>query len=528
MSKITRALVSVSDKMGIVEFVSALQKRGVEILSTGGTAKVLADAGLQVIDVAKYTNSPEMLNGRVKTLHPKIHGGILGRRDDETHVEQMIENDIGLIDMVVVNLYPFEATVAKSDCSLEDAIENIDIGGPAMIRSAAKNHEHVAVVTDSADYNSIISEMDANNGTLTAATKFKFAKKAFATTARYDSAIINYLTKLDDSKKTLEWPSDLGLSFKLVQPLRYGENPHQRAAFYGEFGTITEPSIANACQIQGKELSYNNIMDADAVIEIVRGLTGNSFASVIVKHANPCGAAISEKSLSDAFLKSRECDPVSSFGGIIGFNQSVDENTAKLLADSFYEVVVAPSFDESALLILSKKKNLRLLAVGGLDKKLPSQGYSLRKVVGGLLVQDRDVTEENVHNSKIVTKRMPTEDEWKALDFAWRICKFVKSNAIVYATKDQILGVGAGQMSRVDSSKIAAIKMNETHLNKLKPIVVASDAFFPFRDGIDAAANAGATAVIQPGGSIKDEEVIAAANERDMAMLFTGVRHFRH
>lgn len=524
MNKVKRALISVSDKTGVADFAKSLHERGVEILSTGGTAKALRDAGVPVIDVSDYTGSPEILDGRLKTLHPKIHGGLLGRRGDRKHVEEMEANDIGQIDLVAVNLYPFEATIAKPNCTFEDAIENIDIGGPTMIRAAAKNHEDVASVVDPADYGTIIEEMDANGGAVTAGTKLRLAKKVFATTARYDVAIISHLSGMDEKGAKLDMPTNLGMTYELVQPLRYGENPHQKAAFYREPAGCNEPSLVNAKQLQGKELSYNNIMDADAVIEMVKEFTDSDFAAVVVKHANPCGAAISSKSLADAFAEALECDPISAFGGIIGLNRTVDEETANLMKDTFFEVIAAPAFDDKALAVFKKKKNLRLLDVPGLGEKSTPEGVSLRKVVGGLLVQERDTSRENVRDAKVVTKRQPTEEEWRSLEFAWRISKHVKSNAIVYAKGDRTVGIGAGQMSRVDSSRIAVMKSR----SDLAGSVIASDAFFPFRDGVDAAAKAGATAVVQPGGSIRDEEVIAAADENDMAMVFTGVRHFRH
>ncbi|MFH1829385.1 MAG: bifunctional phosphoribosylaminoimidazolecarboxamide formyltransferase/IMP cyclohydrolase [Pseudomonadota bacterium] len=524
MNKVKRALISVSDKTGLVEFAKSLHDRGVEILSTGGTAKALRDAGIPVIDVSEYTGSPEILNGRLKTLHPKIHGGLLGKRNDPKHLEQMKQNDISPIDLVVVNLYPFEETIAKQGCTFEDAIENIDIGGPTMIRAAAKNYEDVASVIDPIDYDVIIGEMDANDGALTSGTKFRLAKKVFAATAQYDCAIASYLSKRSDGGHELDMPEIFGETYELVQKLRYGENPHQKAAFYREVKSLSEPSLVGARQLQGRELSYNNIMDADAVLDMVKEFAGNDFAAVIVKHANPCGAAISDKSLADAFAKALECDPVSAFGGIIGLTQTVDEEAALLIKETFFEVIAAPSFDAKACEILKAKKNLRLLEVPGLGETPSTEGWNMRKVMGGLLVQERDTSSESVRDAKIVTKRAPTGEEWASLDFAWRICKHVKSNAIVYAKEGRTIGIGAGQMSRVDSAKIAVMKARSS----LKGSVVASDAFFPFRDGVDAAAEAGATAVVQPGGSKRDDEVIAAADEHNMAMVFTGIRHFKH
>jgi len=524
MNKIRRALISVSDKTGVVEFARALHERGVEILSTGGTAKALREAKIPVMDVADYTGSPEILDGRLKTIHPKIEGGLLGRRGDPRHVKEMEANGIGPIDLVAVNLYPFEATVARPGCTFEDAIENIDIGGPTMIRAAAKNYEDVASVVDAADYRTVIEEMDANGGALTRETKLRLAKKVFSTTARYDSAIISYLSGTDEKGAALGMPTGVGMTYELVQPLRYGENPHQKGAFYREPAGSSEPSLVNARQVQGKELSYNNIMDADAVIGMVGELAESKFAAVVVKHANPCGAAVSDKSLADAFAQALECDPISAFGGIIGLSRTLDGETANLIKETFFEVIAAPSFDGAALEILKKKKNLRLIEVPGLGEPFTPSGWNLRKVVGGLLLQERDLSRESVRDSKVVTKRRPTEEEWRDLDFAWRIAKHVKSNAIVYAKGGRTLGIGAGQMSRVDSSRIAVMKSR----SDLAGSAVASDAFFPFRDGVDAAAKAGATAVVQPGGSVRDEEVIAAADEHDMAMVFTGVRHFRH
>jgi phosphoribosylaminoimidazolecarboxamide formyltransferase/IMP cyclohydrolase len=524
VNKIRRALISVSDKTGVVAFARALSERGVEILSTGGTAKALRDADIAVIDVSAYTGSPEILDGRLKTLHPKIHGGLLGRRGDAKHVEEMKQNDIGPIDLVAVNLYPFEATIAKPGCTFEDAVENIDIGGPTMIRAAAKNHEDVASVVDPSDYEAIIAEMDEHDGALTAGTKLRLAKKVFAATARYDSAIITYLSGIGEEGEKREMPAHIGMTYELVQPLRYGENPHQKAAFYRETATCDEPAIVNSLQLQGKELSYNNIMDADAVIEMVKEFSDDEAAAVIVKHANPCGAAVSTISLADAFAKALECDPVSAFGGIIGLNRALDAATAELMKDTFFEVIAAPAFDDAALALFAKKKNLRLIEVPGLGGPSTPAGLNLRKVVGGLLVQDRDISREEVRAAKVVTKRTPTDEEWANLVFAWRICKHVKSNAIVYAKDARTLGIGAGQMSRVDASKLAVMKARAS----LAGSALASDAFFPFRDGVDAAAEAGATSVVQPGGSIRDEEVIAAADEHGMAMVFTGMRHFRH
>ena len=553
MNKIKRALISVSDKTGVVEFAAELSKMGVEIISTGGTAKALRDAKVPVIEISDYTGFPEILDGRLKTLHPKIHGGILGIRENKKHAEEMAKNGVEPIDLIVVNLYPFEATVAKSGCTFEEAIENIDIGGPTMLRAAAKNHHDVAVVCDPSDYAPIIKEMKEKDGAVSAETKFRLAKKVFAHTARYDSAIITHLSRLDDGKKILEMPDVVGFTFEKMQDLRYGENPHQKAAFYRDPAGTKEPCVANAKQLHGKELSYNNIMDSDATIEMVGEFSDSPFAAVIVKHANPCGVAISKTSLADAFAKALVCDPVSAFGGIIGLNRTLDEATAKAISETFFEVIVVPSYEAKALDILKQKKNIRLLEVPGLGTlplckgeagggrstlpfpPLQREGITLRKVVGGVLVQDRDTSREDVRASKVVTKRAPSEEEWEALKFAWHVCKHVKSNAIVYTSAERTLGIGGGQTSRVDAAKIAAIKMHAllhqaSHESRVTShgIVVASDAFFPFRDGVDAAAEAGATAAIQPGGSIRDEEVIKAADEHNMAMVFTGVRHFRH
>jgi phosphoribosylaminoimidazolecarboxamide formyltransferase/IMP cyclohydrolase len=535
MARIRRALISVSDKTGIVEFAGELSKMGIEIISTGGTSKALRDASIPVTEISKYTGSPEILEGRLKTLHPKIHGGILGIRDNAGHLKEMEENGIEPIDLVVVNLYPFEKTVARADAAFEEAIENIDIGGPAMLRSAAKNHHDVAVVCDPSDYKSVLKELKDTKGELSKETKFCLAKKVFAHTAHYDCAIITYLSQFDDSLMKQTHPSVIGFVYEKIQDLRYGENPHQHAAFYRDKNSVPGPSIVNAKQIHGKELSYNNIMDADAAIEMAMEYAAEPFAVIIVKHANPCGAAVSNFSLSDAYSKALACDPVSAFGGIIAVNKPVDEPAAKAISETFFEVIVAPGFDDKARNILAQKKNIRLLLIPDIAAPAGGGGLSLRKVSGGLLLQDRDISREEVRNSKVVTKRSPTEEEWKALQFAWRICKHVKSNAIVYADSDRTLGIGAGQTSRVDSAKIAAERMRSflqrtSHESRITShvIVVASDAFFPFRDGVDEAAKAGATAVIQPGGSIKDNEVIAAADEHGMAMVFTGVRHFKH
>ena len=518
MAKITRALISVSDKRGIIEFSKVLARHGVEILSTGGTAKLLREAGLTVKDVSEFTGFPEMLDGRVKTLHPKVHGGLLGMRSNPEHVAKMKEHGIENIDMVVVNLYPFEATVAREGCHLEDAIENIDIGGPTMLRSAAKNYPDVTVLVDSADYVTIVDEMRDNDGAVSAKTNFGLAVKVFQHTAAYDGAISNYLgSRLTDEIQ--EYPPTYTLQVKKVQDLRYGENPHQTAAFYVE-SDISEPCVSNALQFQGKELSFNNIIDLDAAIETVKEFEHS--AAVIIKHTNPCGVALADSPLT-AYLKARECDPVSAFGGIVGFNRTVDADTARELTSTFLEAVIAPGYTDEALDIFTAKKNVRVMQVPLLDSYTP-KGYDLKRVTGGLMIQSRDLGMINAVDCRVVTERSPSPSEYEALDFAWRVCKHVKSNAIVFSNRDQTVGIGAGQMSRVDSSKIAIQKaLLPTH-----GTVLASDAFFPFRDGVDAAAEAGVTAIIQPGGSVRDEEVIKAANEQGIAMIFTNVRHFRH
>jgi phosphoribosylaminoimidazolecarboxamide formyltransferase/IMP cyclohydrolase len=516
--KIQRALISVSDKTGIVDFAKSLLRHGVEILSTGGTAQLLKLNGVVVTEVADYTGFPEMMEGRVKTLHPKVHGGILARRDKADHVAAMKEHAIPPIDMVVVNLYPFAQTVARPGCTLEDAIENIDIGGPAMVRAAAKNHEFVAVVTDPADYAPIAEKMKAGGGTLDFDLRYSLAAKAFSHTAEYDGMISNWLTSHDANGIAREFPDRFNVQLRLAQPLRYGENPHQSAAFYAE----REPApgtLARFTQLQGKELSYNNIADADAAWECCR--TFDVPACVITKHANPCGVAIANSPVA-AYRSAFRTDPTSAFGGIIAFNRPVDADTAEEVAQQFVEVVIAPAYDEAALAIFSAKKNVRLLAI---DMARDFNRHDFKRVGGGLLVQTTD--DFDVAELRIVTKRDPSKDEMSDLIFAFRVAKFVKSNAIVFARHGMTLGVGAGQMSRVDSSRIAAIKAKSAGLT-LRGSVVASDAFFPFRDGLDVLAKAGARAVIQPGGSMRDSEVIAAADEHGMAMVFTGMRHFRH
>jgi len=518
---IQRALISVSDKTGVAEFAGALARLGVHILSTGGTAKLLRDAGLDVTDVSDYTGFPEMMDGRVKTLHPKIHGGLLGRRglDDDVMRKHGIEN----IDLVVVNLYPFEQTVADPACSLGQAIENIDIGGPAMLRSAAKNHAAVTVVVDSADYGIVLDEMQQHGGAVSAETRARLAMKVFEHTARYDGAIANYLGSITIDGGRQKFPHTCSMQFLKVQDMRYGENPHQLAAFYREHYPL-EACIATARQVQGKELSYNNIGDTDAALECVKQY--GEPACVIVKHANPCGVAIGGDIVS-AYDRAYATDPTSAFGGIIAFNRPLDAHTARTILDrQFVEVIIAPAVNDDALPVLAAKKNVRVLACGewGLS---PAEGLDYKRVNGGLLVQDRDTGMVSDAQLKVVTKRAPTTQELDDLLFTWKVCKFVKSNAIVYGRDGQTIGVGAGQMSRVYSARIAAIKAADAGL-EVAGSVMASDAFFPFRDGLDSAAEAGVTAVIQPGGSMRDDEVIAAADEHGIAMVFTGMRHFRH
>ncbi len=516
---IRRALLSVSDKTGIVEFATALSSHGVELLSTGGTYALLRDNGLTVTEVSEYTGFPEMMDGRVKTLHPKVHGGILARRGQDDAV--MAEHDIKPIDMVVVNLYPFEATVAKPDCTLEDAIENIDIGGPTMVRAAAKNNAHVAIVVNAGDYEAILREIKENDGQLAQATRFDLAVKAYEHTAAYDSAIANYFGQQVPGGEA-DFPRSYNINMVKQQTMRYGENPHQRAAFYVE-PNPKEVGIATARQLQGKELSYNNIADTDAAQECVKQF--NAPACVIVKHANPCGVA-QAASIGEAYNLAFATDPESAFGGIIAFNRELDEATAKAIVErQFVEVIIAPTVSDAAAAAIAAKKNVRLLVCGQWGSPVAAMDY--KRVNGGLLVQDRDLGSVTAADVKIVSKIEPSPQQMQDLLFAWTVAKFVKSNAIVYAHNGQTVGVGAGQMSRVNSARIAAIKAEHAGL-EVKGSVMASDAFFPFRDGIDNAGKAGISAVIQPGGSIRDEEVIAAADEHGMAMVFTGMRHFRH
>ncbi|OBU10314.1 bifunctional phosphoribosylaminoimidazolecarboxamide formyltransferase/IMP cyclohydrolase [Morganella psychrotolerans] len=523
---IRRALLSVSDKTGIIEFAQALAARGVDLLSTGGTARLLSQAGLPVTEVSDYTSFPEMMDGRVKTLHPKVHGGILGRRGTDDEV--MAKHQIEAIDMVVVNLYPFAETVAKPGCTTEDAVENIDIGGPTMVRSAAKNHKDVAIVVKSSDYAAIIAEMDAGQHSLSFDTRFDLAIKAFEHTAAYDSMIANYFGQQvkpyhgDTTQPSGQFPRTLNLNFIKKQDMRYGENSHQNAAFYIE-ENIQEASISTAVQLQGKALSYNNIADTDAALECVKQFTQP--ACVIVKHANPCGVAVAP-SLLTAYDNAFKTDPTSAFGGIIAFNRELDAETASAIVErQFVEVIIAPSVAEDALPILAAKQNVRVLICGQWQN--PVAALDFKRVNGGLLVQDRDLGMVSGSDLQVVSKRQPTEQELKDALFCWKVAKFVKSNAIVYAKNDMTIGVGAGQMSRVYSAKIAGIKAGDEGL-EVAGCAMASDAFFPFRDGIDAAAAVGITCVIQPGGSIRDDEVIAAADEHNIAMIFTGMRHFRH
>ena len=523
---IKRALISVSNKIGVVEFARRLQNHQVEILSTGGTAKLLTSHGIKVIEVSDYTGFPEMMDGRVKTLHPKIHGGLLGRRGVDDDV--MARHGIGPIDLVVVNLYPFEQTVANPACTLEDAIENIDIGGPAMLRSSAKNHASVTVVVDAADYAIVLAEMDQHQGGVSGAMRYALAVKVFEHTARYDGAIANYFGALHDNGERELFPRTFNSQFIKAQDLRYGENPHQHAAFYVERSVVEhgrEASVATARQLQGKELSFNNIADTDAALECVKSFNEGP-ACVIVKHANPCGVALGN-SLLEAYDRAYKTDPTSAFGGIIAFNQALDAATAKVIIErQFVEVIVAPAVSDAALQVLATKVNVRVLVCGEWSHQRSAE-LDYKRVTGGLLVQDRDIGIISQGDLKVVTQRAPTEQEMCDLLFAWKTAKFVKSNAIVYCKDNMTIGIGAGQMSRVYSARIAAIKAADAGLI-VKGSVMASDAFFPFRDGLDSAAEVGITAVIQPGGSMRDQEVIDAANQHGIAMVFTGMRHFRH
>ena len=517
-AKIQRAILSVTDKTGLTEFAHKLSGMGVELISTGGTAKQLRDAGIAVKDISELTGFPEMLDGRVKTLHPKVHGGILHRREDQAHRAAVAEHGIQPIDMVVVNLYAFEKTASKPGVHFEELIENIDIGGPSMIRSAAKNFHDVAVVTSPADYDAIAEEMSKSHGVLSSETKWRLARKAFATTAAYDSAIASTLERVSANgnfalHQASGFPEALRLSFKKVTDLRYGENPHQKAAMYSD-GSST--GVANARQVQGKELSYNNIVDLQAAWDLAQEF--EEPVCTIIKHTNPCGTATG-KTLAEAYPRALECDPVSAFGGVIGVNRPVDSAAAEEMAKLFLEVIAAPSFEPAAIEKFSAKKNLRLVEITNSPQK-----WVLKNVSGGMLVQDADLHQLKESDLKVVTKRQPTAEEKRALLFAWKVCKHVKSNAILYARDGQTVGVGAGQMSRVDSCRLGAQKA----VLPLKGTVAASDAFFPFPDGVEEIARAGATAIIQPGGSVRDMEVIEAADRLGLAMIFTGVRHFRH
>jgi phosphoribosylaminoimidazolecarboxamide formyltransferase/IMP cyclohydrolase len=520
---IKQALISVSDKTGVLEFARALAAMNVKLLSTGGTAKLLAEHGLAVTEVADYTGFPEMLDGRVKTLHPKVHGGILARRDLPQHMDALSQHDIPTIDMVVVNLYPFQQTVAKDNCPLEDAIENIDIGGPAMLRSSAKNHKDVVVICDPSDYQRVLAEMQANSGEVSFDTRFDLAIKVFAHTAQYDGAITNYLSALGPDRQhssRATYPATLNLQFVKLQDMRYGENPHQSAAFYRDVTTV-EGALANYRQLQGKDLSYNNIADADAAWECVKTL--DAPACVIVKHANPCGVAVGADA-HEAYSKALKTDPTSAFGGIIAFNCALDGKSAEAVAQQFVEVLIAPAFSDAARKVFESKQNVRLLEIPIGQAVNP---FDLKRVGGGLLLQSADAKNLQASELTIVSKKQPTPAQLHDMMFAWRVAKFVKSNAIVFCGNGMTLGVGAGQMSRIDSARIASIKAQNAGLS-LAGSVVASDAFFPFRDGLDVVVAAGANCVIQPGGSMRDQEVIDAADEQGVVMAYTGTRHFRH
>ena len=522
MSTITQALLSVSDKTGLIDFARGLSALGIRLLSTGGTARTLTAAGLPVTEIGAYTGFPEMLDGRVKTLHPRVHAGILARRDVAAHRSALSEHNIPTIDLVVVNLYPFRETVARPGCSLEDAIENIDIGGPTLVRAAAKNYAHVGIVVDPQDYPVLLAELRDAAGALSAATRFRLAQKAFSHTAAYDGAISNYLTARDESGVARTFPERWNWQGNKVEDLRYGENPHQAAAFYRDEPPVPG-TIAAFQQLQGKELSYNNIADSDAAWECVQGF--GDPACVIVKHANPCGVALSHD-LIDAYRKAFATDPTSAFGGIIAFNREVDAATVEAVSAQFVEVLIAPRYTADALVVIARKANVRVLAIAPADGPRGG-GWDLKRVGGGMLLQTADTRDVGATELKVVTKKSPMPEQLADLLFAWRVAKFVKSNAIVYCGGLRTLGIGAGQMSRVDSTRIAALKAANAGLT-LAGSVVASDAFFPFRDGLDVVADNGAVAVIQPGGSVRDQEVIAAADERGVAMVFTGVRHFRH
>lgn len=523
---IERALISVSDKTGIVEFAKELQHLGLEIVSTGGTSKLLKEHGIEVVEISEYTGFPEIMDGRVKTLHPKVHGGLLALRDNEHHKQQMAELGIKPIDMVVVNLYPFEKTIAREGVSIEEAIENIDIGGPSMIRSAAKNYRHVIVIVNPKRYGFIIEELKANHNTVSEKVRFELAIEAFRTTGKYDRVIANYFDGLGEGKSG--YPTNLSLDYLKRQSLRYGENPHQSAAFYIEEGNIAVPCVSNALQLHGKELSYNNLLDLEAALELAKEFERPT--AIVIKHTNPCGAASADV-LADAFRRAYSSDPVSAFGCILGLNKIVDVSTAEAITEPghFVEAIIAPDFEKDAIEILTTRRkwgsSLRLLSTGALTATLKGHGmYDMKKITGGLLIQERDLIVYNETNLKCVTRRHPSDQEMVDLRFAFTVCKHVKSNSIVLAKSEAVVGVGAGQMSRIDATEIAIKKAGE----RTNGAVMASDAFFPFRDSVDAAAEAGITAIIQPGGSNRDEESIEAANEHGIAMIFTGVRHFRH
>ena len=525
---IRTALLSVSDKNGIVSFAKALHEQGIKLISTGGTAKLLAENNLPVVEVSSLTKFPEMLDGRVKTLHPMVHGGLLARRDFPEHMAALKDHGIDTIDMLVINLYPFNETVAKKDCSFEDAVENIDIGGPAMLRAAAKNHQDVTVLISPEDYAPVLTEMKANQNVVSYKTNLSLAKKVFAHTAQYDGAIANYLSALGDDlnhQSRSAYPDTLHLAFEKVQEMRYGENPHQSAAFYKDIQPI-DGALANYRQLQGKELSYNNIADADSAWECVKSFSnhsGGAAACVIIKHANPCGVAVGANAL-EAYQKAFKTDPSSAFGGIIAFNIECDGIAAEAIAKQFVEVLIAPSFSAEAKVIFAAKQNVRLLEI---PLGTVFNAFDFKRVGGGLLVQSPDAKNVLESEMRVVSQRLPTPSEINDMMFAWRVAKFVKSNAIVYCANGMTLGIGAGQMSRVDSARMASIKAENAGLS-LQGSAVASDAFFPFRDGLDVVVKGGASCAIQPGGSMRDDEIIAAANEHGIAMMFTGIRHFRH
>jgi len=518
MRSIKNALISVSDKTGIVEFAQKLNALGVQILSTGGTADLLEKNGIPVRPVSDYTGFPEMMDGRVKTLHPKVHGGILGRRDIEEHMQSMSEHGMVAIDLVAVNLYPFEKTIARKDCTFDEAVENIDIGGPAMVRSAAKNFNDVAVVVHPKDYETVIKEMNAHEGGVTLKTRKRLSRDAFSHTAQYDAMISKYLTSQSEDES--RFPAVFQQSYEKMQDLRYGENPHQSAALYKQSGAGLS-GIVSAHQLQGKELSFNNILDLNAAWELVTEF--KSGAAVIIKHTNPCGAALNEDQLK-AFIQARETDPTSAFGGILSFNRPLEEEVAKEILKNFVEAIIAPGYDKKAVELLASKKNIRLMEMPATVSSRSEKQTDIKRIGGGLLVQDMDTEIYDPAKLKVVTQKHPSEKEMEDLKFAWVIAKHVKSNAIIYARNQETIGLGAGQMSRVDSARLAVDKAQKP----LKGSVMASDAFFPFRDSVDEAAKHGVSAIIQPGGSIRDEEVIQAANEHNVAMVFTGFRHFKH